>query len=691
MPTVIPGPVPLHGVRYSYLREFIIQCGDWAKLGRLTTAEVCEKFVKPRTDLTKSLCDHLALSEPHNVGQANVFISHTWRYKFEDLMDGIRHHFNDREEEAKSTILWIDIFSLPQHERPKIAADWLQKAFTDAISTIGQVIMIATPWDRPLTLTRAWCVYELLVAHTSKCTFHIADPERWVFIGKLIQDPLAFQRITSFIKSANSTASEADDLKAIRQAVRAAGGFDVLDGIIIEALAVWVADGWMELLHLSPSEIGHGSLPTLADISPAQGFGAAEDVFSRCYNRRVKELGEDHYLTVHLMTSMAIIYAVGERYDLSEQLLRECLKRTVRAQGEDHEWTMTIKYNIAEIVYLERKKYGSAEALLVECVDAAERSLRNNHRRSIQFKIMLAECYISQRKLQLAAPLCEDAGKLADTLPSLSHKKDLIPVMAKFQLGLLHTLRGRDDNARPLLEYCGQQVLSTSLFRPLNAYHPYALSYVHTLVALYMRMHEDSAAEKLLENCVKDTDKDMYKDMNTRVFMYKILLDMIQEDPAPWRKSIRIQEADGECRAKEVGENGEGADGAVTGGVLESVGGNVARMGDEKIDVHQMEVDKHPEESISEEGSQGQASVMQTVGRATEDRERQVAQPKPKADKSQTVKSSAASVEAVEESSKTEEGTSDGRATRKNDGEKKSNLGKARAAWWSCCRASTQD
>jgi hypothetical protein len=74
-------PFPVLGVKISYLLRFLDLYNQNDALNGLTTTEVCEKIVKPLTLSSESSgCDLLASQQDADVGKANVFISHAWKY-----------------------------------------------------------------------------------------------------------------------------------------------------------------------------------------------------------------------------------------------------------------------------------------------------------------------------------------------------------------------------------------------------------------------------------------------------------------------------------------------------------------------------------------------------------------------------------------------------------------------------------
>lgn len=54
--------------------------------------------------------------------------------------------------------------------------EWWAGTFSQAIAEIGTVLLVTSPWDRPVPLKRAWCLWEVYSAIKGKCTVHMESP-----------------------------------------------------------------------------------------------------------------------------------------------------------------------------------------------------------------------------------------------------------------------------------------------------------------------------------------------------------------------------------------------------------------------------------------------------------------------------------------------------------------------------------
>jgi hypothetical protein len=127
-----PHTFPRHGVRLSFLDQFLQDCGGRAALEGLTTTEVCDQFIKPMTESSQSsYCDFLREIEHEAVGEATVFISHAWKYNFLDVVDSLTHHFGQTLE--AEVVVWFDLFSNNQHKAVDLDFSYWATTFQSAI------------------------------------------------------------------------------------------------------------------------------------------------------------------------------------------------------------------------------------------------------------------------------------------------------------------------------------------------------------------------------------------------------------------------------------------------------------------------------------------------------------------------------------------------------------------------------
>eukprot|EP00035_Acanthoeca_spectabilis_P008612 m.156237 g.156237 ORF g.156237 m.156237 type:complete len:937 (-) comp14429_c0_seq4:1420-4230(-) len=188
--------VPRFGVTARCLAE-LLKCAP----PHVTTAEVCHKLILPATlstcsTYTELLWDRLASDKlktnplenrrgqlGHFLGEADVFVSHAWAMPFADLVQTVEQH-NAHADKSEcfgtTTYYWIDVLSVNQHlalSEPR-SPEWWAGTFAQAIEEMGTVLVVASPWERPTPLTRAWCIWEVFSAVQGNCAVHMEAPPR---------------------------------------------------------------------------------------------------------------------------------------------------------------------------------------------------------------------------------------------------------------------------------------------------------------------------------------------------------------------------------------------------------------------------------------------------------------------------------------------------------------------------------
>jgi hypothetical protein len=212
-------------MKAKYVWEFIAQHGGRAALEGLTTTQVCELFLKPATEAHKcSMCEVLRLSGREDLtGVARLFISHAWQYGFLQVCDAVwaflvREHGS--EAAAGEEIIWFDLFSNSQHNTGDKPFEWWTGTFMNAIKTMGSVLMMS-PWDNPVTLKRAWCVFEVYACVSTGSRFEVGmtDEENARFLTDILDEPERYYKMLGTISSAKATAYVTADRDAIFEAI----------------------------------------------------------------------------------------------------------------------------------------------------------------------------------------------------------------------------------------------------------------------------------------------------------------------------------------------------------------------------------------------------------------------------------------------------------------------------------------
>eukprot|EP00004_Rigifila_ramosa_P002010 TRINITY_DN1203_c0_g1_i11.p3 TRINITY_DN1203_c0_g1~~TRINITY_DN1203_c0_g1_i11.p3 ORF type:complete len:144 (+),score=36.09 TRINITY_DN1203_c0_g1_i11:825-1256(+) len=140
LPTRLP-PVPTIGVSLRFLRDFVAR--HRRHLDGLSTAQVCERIVKPATAAAR--CAYAELAEVRAVaglvGPASVFVSHVWAGEFGRLVAVLEEWWAGGGEE-RECYLWVDVFVNNQHGTEERPYEWWTGVFADSIRRIGLLCVV---------------------------------------------------------------------------------------------------------------------------------------------------------------------------------------------------------------------------------------------------------------------------------------------------------------------------------------------------------------------------------------------------------------------------------------------------------------------------------------------------------------------------------------------------------------------
>ena len=244
------------GVRFKYFLDFIEDCGGEEALRGKTTYEVSEAFVKPRTREVGggSFCDLLRASEATSglVAPSAWYISHAWSYLFLDVVEAVKLFLEDEcEGRAGEEVVWFDVFSNDQHSVENRPFDWWTTPYQDFIRSIGSVLMVIQPWDNPVTLTRAWCVFDAYACFETGSRFEICmtRKERMRFVDMIGKDPDCILRMLGTVDSSKSSSRNSNNTERIHEAiVSLEGGFTRFDNMLLSKMRQYLFT-WLGRLH----------------------------------------------------------------------------------------------------------------------------------------------------------------------------------------------------------------------------------------------------------------------------------------------------------------------------------------------------------------------------------------------------------------------------------------------------------
>eukprot|EP00053_Salpingoeca_punica_P024826 m.14785 g.14785 ORF g.14785 m.14785 type:complete len:518 (+) comp7228_c0_seq1:82-1635(+) len=345
------------GVSAAFLRAFRAE----HNLAGLTTEQVKQQIVLEESKEWE--CVYIKVpkvySNKHYLGEATVFVSHAWKYDMNDVID-VLLRFADQQHDGKEIFFWFDVFCVNQHTHENHTSDWWQTAFKKQIKDIGKVLLVMAPWQDPIPMTRAWCLWEIHCAIEGKIPLSIGLPpnQRDAFQQGVTESFDAITKALVRIDATKSTAFLSADRDKIHAAIKATeGGFHGLNVQVKNHLRQWYLDTALELAE--QMQDGQRTL-TLMNIAASLSKLGDNANALLCYQRCLATLGERHSEIPSIYNNMTNIHISMGNYRLARETCKKSLQIKIATLGEGHLDIASSHNNLGNI---ERNTGNHAEAL----------------------------------------------------------------------------------------------------------------------------------------------------------------------------------------------------------------------------------------------------------------------------------------------------------------------------------------
>ncbi|KAJ3119198.1 Kinesin light chain 3 [Physocladia obscura] len=527
------------GLSFTAILNILKSWGGTDAVEGLTTGEVCASFILPMArDTGLSICEQLQNNPTSRnfVDEATYFFSHVWEFKFRDLLRSIESFIREQNLNPDETFIWLDIFSISQHDFTEKSFEWLSSTFQEAIAKIGNLVLVMLPWSDPLPLKRAWCVYEIYASVNSNSKFYVALPpqEQEAFVESILMNNVAFYEILKYSSSEVSRCRHKTDQNAIFNVIRESIGFFKLDKLVFSTFFDWIVNLSKQRLAAVSSEEGKcewlGVLGTF--YYENSNYQAAEEYVLREYETCKITFGESHKNTLTAMNSLSAIYSTLDKYSDSKIMAEKCIEKNTA--GKTNEQYIEAIINIAA-VYQDTADYKKAEELYLLALDGLMQ-INVNSRKSYACMRGLATAYRYQGKYNEAK---EMIFKAIDGLHQVLGPLHPHTFSSQLELGnLLIKLENYEECEKVLTEsikICkkgiGEAHIITSTFEQLlgscylyqdkradaepllakslkfkrqsmGSLHSDTLVAMNQLSLLYLKMEKFSEAETLMVECV---------------------------------------------------------------------------------------------------------------------------------------------------------------------------------------------
>eukprot|EP00937_MAST-01D_sp_MAST-1D-sp2_P001716 g1716.t1 len=240
-------PMTRRGVSLAFLRSFAEQKRVGA---RTTTAEVCDRIIKPAT--AGAACAYYDLLYRHDQEVAATESAALLEGATESAAAGAavsprsasswrttaRRAFEEQAQPEQTVYYWFDIFVMNQHSHEDLSQDSLLKNLVESIKGPGRVLLAMDSWREPSPLTRVWCLLEIFTAMEQgvELVACFSSAEQALFADKLVQNQAEVQRTLKAVDAELAEATVAADREMIFELIRNGTGFRDFNDTIRGAL-----------------------------------------------------------------------------------------------------------------------------------------------------------------------------------------------------------------------------------------------------------------------------------------------------------------------------------------------------------------------------------------------------------------------------------------------------------------------
>lgn len=398
------------------------------------------------------------------VAPATVFISHAWKYKIAEPLDVMLEH----GEKNPDAYFWFDLFTNNQHRASQLPQEWWKTTFRTAIGDIGAVTLVMSPWNDPIPITRAWCLWEILSAlDQPHVKFRIRFPRsmRTVFFESIVQNPDHVLSALSNIQAEKAEAFLKDDLDMIFEAIRSTVGFRQMNTRVNEQLREWyvktaveIADEEVMLIANSSEDdtmdqkikvarMQHQVGSLLADFGDHDG---AINHFQKALVMNRATVGEDHPNTAHAYNRLGLLYDLKADFDKALDHLQRGLACQVKILGTDHTDTATT-YNNLGLVYNHKGDQEQALETYYKALAIVEKKFGQDHLETAPIHSNIGSIYDSRGQLDDAMICYSRTLKIVEKALGENHPEVATPCNL---VGLIYQKKGELTKAMEYFQRC---------------------------------------------------------------------------------------------------------------------------------------------------------------------------------------------------------------------------------------------
>ena len=275
---------------------------------------------------------------------------------FRNLVEGVQSFVDSLPAGAPEPFFWFDCFVLDQHAQSSQGAEWWRTTFKRAIGNIGHTLMMMSPWDNPIPLSRSWCLWELFCTHDTEANFSVClgPAEQTQFRESIVSGSDIVMKAFASIDVRKAKAGKAEDQKRILDAVEESVGSDQLNAIALREIRTWLVSEARQLLSGATIK-GRNQISCLfKELGFYEECGRINDgTLVMCNTAEPSlDVGKTY-------NNMAMVYYEQGKHALALEFYEKSLAIKKQCVGENHLEVGRTYMNMAK-VYDEQKRFVEA-------------------------------------------------------------------------------------------------------------------------------------------------------------------------------------------------------------------------------------------------------------------------------------------------------------------------------------------
>lgn len=187
-----------------------------------------------------------AVARDGHAGPSTALLSYSWSYTMSDVASALDEWTSTHDRDPTQTYVWVCALCLNQLRIVQtLSPAALAAEFGPRVIAIGRLLPLLAPWDAPVYMTRAWCLFELYTAvryrRNVEVDMILPPNQRAAFVEAMESGNYTLlEGLLDGIRAEDASATESADLAAIREFVHEQpGGFAVLNETVRGFLRRW--------------------------------------------------------------------------------------------------------------------------------------------------------------------------------------------------------------------------------------------------------------------------------------------------------------------------------------------------------------------------------------------------------------------------------------------------------------------